>query len=39
MSQILMLQGLADSEEDAGRSVGSTTSLALCGSSLSAFWC
>jgi len=39
MTFVLELQALGHDTDDATRTLTSTTSLALCGSSVSAFWC
>ena len=39
MSYVLDLQSFDTDANDAPRSVGSTFSFALCGSTISTFWC
>lgn len=39
MSEILRMQGLVEEAKDMDRTVTSSTSLALCGSSLSTWFC
>ncbi|WP_136518003.1 MULTISPECIES: SapB/AmfS family lanthipeptide [Cellulomonas] len=39
MGFVLDLQSFDTESNDAARSIGSTISIALCGSTVSAFWC
>jgi hypothetical protein len=39
MTHVLDMQSLRADADDANHSIGSTVSVALCGSSFSAFWC
>jgi len=39
VSYVIELQSLDNTETDSARTISSTTSLALCGSTISAFWC
>jgi hypothetical protein len=39
MQTLLSYQALQDDQNGPNRSIGSTLSLALCGSSISTFWC
>lgn len=39
MNFVLDLQSFDTDANDAPRSIGSTVSIALCGSTVSAFWC
>lgn len=39
MSFLLDFQALKDEEQDGARTITSSVSLALCGSSISLFWC
>lgn len=39
MAYVLDLQSFDTDANEGSRSIGSTVSIALCGSSISAFWC
>ncbi|UCN15259.1 MULTISPECIES: class III lanthipeptide [Cellulomonas] len=39
MSYVLELQKFGDGPDEGARTIGSTISIALCGSTISAFWC